>query len=110
MRCKLDFFDPLSTKLGIWDLDGWSVAHLVLFFVVGRAYPAELPLLFAYGAAWEIIEHLLGKSRPSWLGGWANCEENKNAEYNTGWWFGRISDLVVNGIGMVLGWMSLRRF
>lgn len=101
MRCKYKFFDPLSMKLGVGDLDGWSVTHFVLFLVSGRMFPDKKLLLFVYGVLWEAIEHLLGRSRPSWLGGWAACEDNPNSEYIEGWWFGRLSDLAVNAAGLV---------
>ena len=102
MRCKLNFFDPLSTKLGLWDLDGWSITHFILFFVSGRLFPRKRLLLFFYGVLWEAVEHFLGRSRPTWLGGWASCEDNANKEYIDGWWFGRASDLLVNALGLLL--------
>lgn len=102
LRCNLDFVDPLSMKLGIWDLDGWSITHLLLFFITGCMYPDKKLLLFAYGVVWEGIEHLLGRSRPTWLGGWAHCEEKSNADYIGGWWFGRMSDIIVNATGLAI--------
>ena len=105
LRCRVGFRDPLSTKLHVWDLDGWSLSHLILFTFIGYAFPGTLTglIAFACGTAWEGIEHVLGKSRPSWLGGWGDCEAAEFAKENANWWFGRYSDIIVNGGGILLG-------
>jgi hypothetical protein len=110
LRCKLGFHDPLSPKLYIGDLDGWSMTHLLLFTIVGYMFPGrELgAIAFLCGVFWELVEHLLGKSRPSWLGGWGGCEAAEFEKENANWWFGRHSDIVVNGAGLLLG-NSMRR-
>jgi hypothetical protein len=57
-------------------------------------------VLFLIGCMWELIEHVLGKSRPTWLGG---CPFNTN-ENDEGrpWWYGRVSDIFVNMAGILL--------
>ena len=110
LRCHLGFRDPLSPKLDIGDLDGWSLSHLFLFTLVGYMFPGrELgAIAFLCGVLWELVEHLLGKSRPSWLGGWGGCEAAEFERENANWWFGRHSDIIVNGAGLLLG-NSMRR-
>ena len=105
MRCKYRFVDPLSTKLGVGDLDGWSVTHFLLFCAAGYYAPgAHLGLVaFLLGVAWEVIEHWLGKSRPSWLGGWGGCNAAEFEKHNANWWFGRWSDIWTNAAGIVAG-------
>ena len=105
LRCKVGFRDPLSAKLKLGDLDGWSFTHLALFTLVGYIFPGiELALVaFACGIGWELVEELLGKSRPSWLGGWGDCEAAEFEKENANWWFGRYSDIAVNAGGLLLG-------
>ena len=105
MRCKYKFVDPLSRKLGIGDLDGWSITHLVLFSAVGyQASGLRLGLLaFVFGVIWETIEHVLGRSRPSWLGGWGGCNAAEFEKHNANWWFGRWSDISINTAGILAG-------
>ena len=67
LRCKVKFHDPLSAKLGVWDLDGWSLTHLALFAVTAYVFPGLTLGIAAFlcGVAWELVEHWLGKTRPS---------------------------------------------
>ena len=105
LRCRLRFFDPLSTKLHVGDLDVWSLTHLTLFTGIGYAFPgAKLGVIgFTCGIVWELIEHVLGKSRPSWMGGWGDCDATEFEKENANWWFGRLSDIAMNGGGILLG-------
>lgn len=97
LHCRVKFIDPLSTKLHVGNLDGWSLTHLALFTYVGYTYPgAKIGIIaFVCGVVWELIEHVLGKSQPSWMKSWGDCDAN--------WWFGRFSDIAMNGSGLLLG-------
>lgn len=105
LRCRRKFIDPLSTKLHVWDLDGWSVTHFVLFTVVGYLFRGwQLGIVaFLLGVLWELVEHWMGRRRPSWLGGWGDCDAKEFEKQNANWWFGRYSDILMNTMGIVLG-------
>lgn len=105
LRCRYQFVDPLSTKLHVWDLDGWSVTHFVLFAIVGFTFPGLHlgTLAFLCGVIWELIEHWMGRQRPSWLGGWGDCQAAEFEKHNANWWFGRYSDILMNLLGLAVG-------
>ena len=102
-RCKFKFTDYLASPLGVWDLDGWSITHALLFLFLGAKLENELELIlpFLLGVAWEAFEGLAGKLRPSWLGGGCETAEYE-AQYGS-WWYARASDIVVNSVFLVLG-------
>lgn len=75
--------DPLLTKLGVWDLTGWSLTHVLFYSLLGYRCPDNFKLIMAFGVVWEIVEHLLSRFGV--------------------WWYGRVSDIVMNAIGFGLG-------
>ena len=105
-RCKYNGGnDILMTKLGIFDLDGWSISHFLFFMFLGTQRPNLFVPAMLMGAAWEGIEAGLGKSRPSWMGGFGDCDlstDQINSSHQN-WWFGRFSDLIMNAIGFLVG-------
>jgi len=103
-RCENpDFKDPLQTKLGIGDLDGWSLSHLLFFMFIGYHFKGEyLIAAFFIGVLWELFEHYYGEERPGWLGGYGDCDMRTDP-LEGNWWYGKWSDIVMNLIGLVLG-------
>ena len=97
-----DYHDPLMKPLGVFDLDGWSVAHFGFFATLGYLYPDTFFLAMGLGISWEVFEHLLGKNRPGVLGGFGDCMTTDPGVTGS-WWFGRISDIIVNAIGFMIG-------
>ena len=59
-------------------LDGWSVNHFLLYLITGLFFPREYLLVFGLSLLCEVLE-ILGKSR------------------------GRLSDIIVNSLGYILG-------
>lgn len=106
VRCEWKLFDPLSVKLGIWDLDGWSASHFICFAIIGYFFPDEIHIAFFLGIGWEVFEHALGESRPTWLGGWAACKTDNDIN---NWWYGRLSDIFMNTAGLAFGYY-LRKY
>lgn len=96
-----DYIDPLMTKIGIRDLDGWSVSHFCWYGLMGIVFPTYPLEVLGAGALWEGFEWILGKTRPAILGGFGDCPDNVNAKKNEKWWYGRFSDLIVNGAGFL---------
>ena len=102
-RCKNPkFHDPLMNKLGILDLDGWSITHFVFFLSLGYFFPDTIVLSMSLGIGWELFEQLIGKARPGMLGGFGDCVTTDPGIHGS-WWFGRLSDIVMNASGFLLG-------
>lgn len=95
--------DPLMTEIGFYNLDMWSMSHLGWYAFLGYCYPEHSIELFCMGVTWEGIEHIMGKYRPSWMGGFGDCPNNINALTHTDWWYGRSSDIIMNILGFYLG-------
>lgn len=93
------YIDPLMTKIGIGDLDGWSISHFCWYGLMGYVFPSHPLVVLGTGAIWEAVEWILGKTRPAIMGGFGDCPNNINATSNEKWWYGRVSDLVVNTLG-----------
>lgn len=105
-----DYHDPLMNKLGVGDLDGWSIAHLLFFMVLGYMYPDTFLISMGLGVGWEAFEHFLGKQRPGYLGGFGDCITTDPALEEGPWWFGRVSDIGMNALGFLLGAYLRQRF
>ena len=106
IRCRyFGGHDIFMKKLGVADLDGWSILHFVFFAVLGQWFPDMIGPAMAMGVAWELFEAYLGEARPSWMGGFGDCALTTDQLDTThrGWWYGRVSDLVVNLAGFLLG-------
>ena len=76
------YIDPLMTKIGILDFDGWSVTHFCWYGLMGYIFPTRAIVVLGTGTIWEVIEWLLGKTRPAILGGFGDCPNNINAKNN----------------------------
>ena len=103
---KKTYKDPLiSTKIiqskMFGDVDGWSFAHFFFFMLIGYLFPNELYLSMTFGIIWELFEHLSGKYKPACLTGFS-IGYTDDAEYE-GWWYGKLSDLLMNLVGFLIG-------
>ncbi len=96
------FIDPLMTKIGFMDLDGWSISHFCWYGMMGYVFPTRTIEVLGAGAIWEAIEWFLGKTRPAIMGGFGDCPNNINTRHNDKWWYGRSSDLIVNALGFFI--------
>jgi hypothetical protein len=105
-RCKcLGGNDILMVRLGVWDLNGWSITHIIWFSILGYNFPDKFWFAQSLGVGWELGEHLMGTSRPSWMGGFGDCpltSKQKNLTHKN-WWFGRSSDILMNIMGFIVG-------
>jgi hypothetical protein len=105
-RCRYNKGDDvLMTKLGIYDLDLWSICHFMLFAYIGYKFPDMFWPAMGYGVAWELWEQWAGDTRPSWLGGFGDCNLSITQTDSThkAWWFGRGSDIAMNTAGFLVG-------
>jgi hypothetical protein len=113
-RCKYNMGNDIlmNIKLG-GDLDGWSITHFLWFTILGYYFPHYFIECLIVGILWEFIEHYLGENRPSWLGGFGDCNlgtDQLNSSHKN-WWFGRVSDVVMNIAGFCAGrYIRLQHF
>lgn len=106
-RCKTSgFTDPLTLSLfpAPWNkfLDGWGLTHLFYFMFLGYMYPSLKYVAYSWilGLIWEIIEFSM-KDHPFYI---SRCKYTFTTDNGTGWWYGRWQDLVMNSIGLMIGY------
>jgi len=104
-RCTHKTFkDPLEKTIGINGLDGWSLTHFFFFMTVGYLFPYTIFQTMILGILWELFEHIYGKHRPGWLGGYGGACNNMATDKEHGnWWYGKWSDIMCNLIGFLIG-------
>lgn len=105
IRCKLKFNDPLLKPITInnkqlFDLDGWSITHFIFFLILGYYFNNHIIFIIFMGTLWEVIEIIFGKISYT-LPALESCHvKNKNSD----WWYGRMSDIYINIIGVFCGY------
>lgn len=62
LRCLI----PQKNCATVVDIDGWSVVHLLLYFVLGVFVPNHYLLVVTGSVAFEALERSLGE-RPRWI-------------------------------------------
>ena len=103
-RCEHNVDDPLLTTLAVSDLDGWSVSHVVCYSVLTAMNPHEYREIFLLGLLWETFEWYSEHARPSFLDGWGFCSTD-----NRVWWYGKVTDILCNTIGILIGLQIAKR-
>lgn len=103
VRCssKTHFKDPLLTQLGLFDLDGWSLTHVIYYALLGYLFPKHMGSLFFVGVLWEIVEEFVLNRLSSARTSCASILPRDDPEQR--WWFGRVSDIPMNTIGLIIG-------
>lgn len=94
-----NFKDPLLNNI-VSDLDGWSLTHLGFYMLMGYLFPDKIPILFLLGVLWEIIEFYMSTTNGGLIGKFGFCQNVGEGS----WWFGRYSDIIVNGVGLYIGY------
>mgnify|MGYP001235578791 FL=1 len=106
-RCNhKNFKDPFQTKLGIWDLDGWSMLHVTEFVILGFLFPKYFLFIILLGIIWECMEFYVEYTKSDIFKGYGHCTTD---EGNQVWWYGKISDLFCNLVGFGIGY-SIRHY
>lgn len=105
-RCKSQSYDSkkdiLMKKLGILDLDGWSIAHFVTYLVAGYNFPDKKIIFIITSIVWELFETFLGtKYGKNFVIGVGDCSLSTDTKEL--WWYGRLSDIIVNIVGLYVG-------
>lgn len=71
--------------------DYWAVTHFTMNFILGYTFPTHLLTFWYLGVGYEVLEQLLGYLPTNHLVGPVE------------WWYGRVSDVLFNTTGLVLG-------
>lgn len=104
-RCNHpDFKDPLSKSLitGLENYtDGWGILHLLFYSFLTYLYPKHWLLICITGVLWEGVE-MIFKHKPFYL-------DKCNLNLSKNWWYGRYEDIIMNTIGVVIGY-SLKNY
>ena len=109
-RCKNpEFKDQLEEPIfkGVEWFDGWSWSHFLFFLLIGLSLKGNwiaLIIFFLIGCIWEWFEDYAGKDR--FFGG---CNMSTDKGYDK-WWYGKWTDILVNGIGLILGFIISLQF
>ncbi len=103
-RCdNPDYKDILEDEIGIFDLDGWSISHLLFYMLIGYLFPHKnyILLAFIFGILWELIEYYNEKFTPKLFGGCKKLKTDKNEDDN--WWYSKPTDILMNALGLIIG-------
>lgn len=109
-RCNnTKFVDPLTYSLVPSPLDkyldGWGIAHLLFNAVQAYFFPQYVAFIFLLGIGWESMEYSM-KDRPFYM---SKCQFELKTDQGEGWWYGRWQDIVMNSIGLFIGY-KLNKF
>ena len=104
-RCdNPEYKDPLEVQKR-FVLDGWSATHFAFFLYLGYTFPDHTMFSFALGALWELFEHYYDRVRPPFLKNFGGGECDMRTDRKDGnWWYGKYSDLLMNGLGLFFGY------
>lgn len=104
-RCnRSDYVDPLTKSLlpppfdGF--SDGWAFLHFACYLIITYIFPKYWITIWICGVLWEIIEFIF-KDHPFYFSG---CKYKLTTDKAEGWWYGRYEDIIVNTLGMYLGY------
>lgn len=81
-------------------VDGWGIIHFFYFMILGFFFPEDLPTIFWMGVLWEMVESY-SHDHPFYL---AECKYVISTDKDSGWWYGRWQDIVMNTLGMCCGY------
>lgn len=86
----------------------WSIAHFVLYALLGYFAPSYWPLLIVIGIIWEIMEHvghILGKKLREHRRkhGYKTLFEDSLISYAKESYVGRLEDIIINTVGVIVG-------
>ncbi len=91
--------------------DYWAGSHFLLFMLLGYMFPDKLLLMMILGIIWEFIETYLGTQKLKLFGRRVvligNTNENgetKSNDEDDSWWYGRVTDIAFNLMGLITGY------
>jgi hypothetical protein len=104
------YTDPLENGIPNTSIDGWSFAHFSFYMLIGYKFPNTFVLTLILGILWELFETYIGIYKPKIFKNWGFCEgkvmlsdSNETKGIKKKWWYGKISDPIINIIGFIVG-------
>jgi len=85
---------------------GWSLSHVIFYYIIGLLFPDCMLLAMTIGVLWEIFEEVLGMFKPINIG----ITKSNGLQYSEGWIRGSVSDVIYNFIGFVAGALTVKYF
>ena len=86
----IPYLEFLCTKL-YKHITGWSITHVIWFFIMGYLCPQRVEEFMLIGIFWEVLEKIIGKLT------------GKENFWTSGGTKGQITDLIMNYIGYIVG-------
>ena len=91
----------LSYERGVYSL--WPCTHIILYIFLGFVAPSWWWLWLVVGLVWEVLEYgvslcVVDTDSPEG----AECRKRRD-QYGEKWMCGRVSDLIFNGMGLIIG-------
>jgi len=83
-------------------INGWSISHIMFYIGAGFLFPNCWKMFIILGILWELLECIVGTMYKSGLT--ESSEINNDKAYQV-FWEGRWSDLVMNTIGFIIGFI-----
>ena len=84
--------------------DWWALGHFIYYIILGFLFPHLLFELTIIGILWEFLETFMQIKNFGFLQAIKAINEK---DWNS--WFGRVSDVAFNTVGLVVGW-KLRQY
>jgi len=85
---------------------GWSLSHVIFYYIIGILFPDCMLLAMTIGVLWEIFEEVLGSFKPTNV----MSDKSSGLQYNEGWFRGSVLDVIYNFIGFVAGSLTTKYF
>lgn len=99
-----DILNKVLCKLPVFgDFGGWSLTHVICYYIAGFLFPEQWVLIFIIGVAWEFFEVILGDIITYFMG----APGKEYGLYGDKWMDGRLSDIWYNTIGLALGYLTI---
>ncbi len=91
--------------------DYWAGTHFLFFAGLAYLFPNKLMWIMIIGIIWEFIETFLGTHDLKFFGRRlmliGNTDDNgnvKSSEDDESWWYGRVTDIAFNLMGVISGY------
>ena len=98
------------TKMEVFgNFGGWSISHIIVFYLAGFLFPEQWVLIFVLGVLWEFVEVVLGELFVKIMGKSENSG-NRKVVYGDKWMDGNLNDIWYNTIGLFLGYLTIMTY
>jgi hypothetical protein len=96
-----------QSKMMEFEVTGWSMTHLFFFGILGMLCPDQHFAFLLIGVGWEAVETAMGQNdlrvsgrRLQLIG---DTDGDGCSKGDTGYWYGRASDVCMDLVGYVIG-------